>query len=115
MAKKDRKPLRKHHVRFRDSEWTVIAERARECGWSISRYIRETALGMVPKARPNQWEEKAIYQLTKIGANLNQLSHRAHLREEIPSAEEFNALREKIVAMIDDLGGRFRRSKGTGT
>jgi hypothetical protein len=65
-------------IRFRPAEWESVRERAALCGLSPSRYLRRTALGSVPRARPGAVERAAVHQLARIGNNLNQLAKRAN-------------------------------------
>ena len=48
----------------------------------LARYMRETALGAVPKARPRLFEMAVVRELARIGNNLNQLAHVANLNDE---------------------------------
>ena len=92
------------YIRMAPEEWERISHRARECGWTTSRYMRETALGAVPRARPRQAEMEAVRQLARIGNNLNQLAHIANLNEEIEREEELRAVLEEVLAVARRLG-----------
>ena len=57
-------------VRMSPDELRAVAKRADDCGKCLSTYMRIVALGSIPRARPRRIEEKAVYQLGKIGNNL---------------------------------------------
>jgi hypothetical protein len=58
----------------------AIRRRALACGLTLSSYLRQIALGTIPRARPSQVQLEAIYHLARIGNNLNQLTKAAHER-----------------------------------
>ena len=91
-------------VRLRPDENATVRERAHACGMTLARYMRETALGAVPKARPRLAEMEAIRELARIGNNLNQLAHVANLNEEIEGEEELRAVLEEVLAAVRRLG-----------
>ena len=66
-------------VRLKESEYKVISESARESGLNNSVYIRKILLGYKVRKRKNVNSEKAIYELSKIGNNLNQIAKRANI------------------------------------
>lgn len=91
-------------VRLRSDEARALRDRAQECGMTIARYVRETALGAVPRARPRQVEMEAVRELARIGNNLNQLVHLAHLCGELPQEEELREVLEAVLAAARRLG-----------
>ena len=91
-------------LRLHTAELDAITRRARECGRSAAAYIRETALGAVPKARPRLAEMEAVRQLARIGNNLNQLAHIANMNEELGPEEELRAVLEEVLAAARRLG-----------
>jgi hypothetical protein len=70
------RPKRIEHsmVRFTADEFALIRERARECGKPPARYIRETALGAVPRVRRSAANAAVIRELARIGNALTQLA-----------------------------------------
>ena len=70
------RPKRVEHsmVRFTADEFTLIKERARECGKPPARNIRDTALGAVPRARRSTANAAMIRELARIGNALTQLA-----------------------------------------
>lgn len=90
-------------VRFSDEELAALRERARECGRPVARYVRETALGSVPKARRHAAEQELIRHLARIGNNLNQLAREANGAAQFPAEERIDALLAEIHAAIERL------------
>ena len=60
-------------IRFRvnDSEYDSIAERA---NGSVPDWLRSLALEQKPKRKPKPINPELIYELNKIGANINQIA-----------------------------------------
>lgn len=54
-------------VRLRPDENVKVRERAHACGMTLARYMRETALGAVPKARPRLLEMAAVRDSRESG------------------------------------------------
>ena len=87
-------------VRFTRDEFRAVTERARECGLPPARFIREAALGAVPKARRTPANAELIRQLARIGTELRQLTGGARDRDEVPTAE---ALSGALVELLDAI------------
>lgn len=96
-----RKPRK---IRYRESEWTRIVARARECRMPPARYVREVSLGVVPKARRNRVEDRIIVELGRIGNNLNQLARLAHSRGHLLTRDELSATLEELLAVVRRIG-----------
>jgi hypothetical protein len=91
-------------IQLRLDEWERIRERARECGMRPAAYIRTVALGALPKARPNQLEKDAIYHLTRVGNNLNQLAHALHRDGPSDLAVMLRQALEEVLAATRRVG-----------
>lgn len=91
-------------VRLRPDENAIVRARAHACGMTLARYMRETALGAVPKARPRLAEMEAVRELARIGNNLNQLAHVANLNEETEREEVLRAVLEEVLAAARRMG-----------
>ena len=68
-----------------------------------STYIRRTALGAVPRRRPNQVQTDIVYHLAKIGANLNQLAHHANATGQLKAVRELNVCLTRLLRTLDEL------------
>jgi hypothetical protein len=89
-------------TRFRPDEWAAICERAREAGLAPSRYLRQVALGAVPQPRPQAVNREALYQLGRIGNNLNQLAKLSNSGSPLPRSEILETL-AAVRAAVDRL------------
>ena len=87
-------------VRFTPDEFRTVTERARECGLPPARFIREAALGAVPKARRTPANAELIRQLARIGTELRLLAGGARDREDVPTAE---ALSGALVELLNAI------------
>ena len=65
----DRRTRRKVVV-FSPAEWLVVEQRARECGLTPNRYIRDCAIGAVPKSAPGAAHAPLVRQLARVGTAL---------------------------------------------
>ena len=68
---------RPRKIRYTTVEWAAIVERARSCGRPPARYVRETSLGLAPRARRGRENEEVIHELGRIGTSLSQLASTA--------------------------------------
>lgn len=93
-------------VRFTPDEFAVVVARARTCGRAPARFIREAALGAIPRERRSAANAEVVRQLARIGNNLNQLATRAHSGAPLPGAALDEALAELLAAV--------RRLEGVG-
>lgn len=91
-------------VRFSDEELAVLRERARECGRPVARYVRESALGSIPKARRHATEQELIRHLARIGNNLNQLAREANTAGRFAVEARIEVVLEEIHAVIGRIG-----------
>ncbi len=87
-------------VRFTPEEIRVTSERAHECGRPVSTYMREVSLGSVPRARPHRIEKAAVYELGRIGNNLNQLAHIANTTGRLDDARRLEVVTQEVLKAI---------------
>jgi hypothetical protein len=66
-------------VRFSTEEIARVRERAQSCGYTSARYIRETALGAIPKARHHADRDALLREFARIGRDLEWLARIAEL------------------------------------
>lgn len=100
-ATQKRKPRK---IRYLESEWALIAARARECRRPPARYVREVSLGVVPRARRNRFEEGVIVELGRIGNNLDQLARLADSTGRLATRDELRAAIEEVLVLVRSLG-----------
>jgi hypothetical protein len=67
-------------VRFSTDEIARVRERAQSCGYTSARYIRETALGAIPKARHHADRDALVRELARIGRDLERLARVAEMQ-----------------------------------
>jgi hypothetical protein len=61
-------------IRFTAAEWQLVEERARACGCAPARYVRDAALGTVPKVSRTRGNASAIRELGAIAGALQELN-----------------------------------------
>ena len=91
-------------IRFSDEEWAVIVDRARLCGRAPARYVRETALGAVPKSTRTQANAALVHHLGRIGTTLRTLSIEISAQGEPSRAREIDGVLAEILAAVRQLG-----------
>lgn len=91
-------------IRYTSGEWTTIAQRARACGKAPARYVRETSLGVVPKARGAQADAAVIRELGRIGTQLTRLASTAKERGTSPEAAALDDVLAEILSVVRRLG-----------
>src|SRR6476646_9344242 len=99
----DARIRRPRKIRFTDEECAVIVDRARLCGRAPARYVRETALGAVPRATRTQTTAPVIHQLGRLGSQLRRLSERLTERGELAPASEISQALVEILAVVRQL------------
>jgi len=90
-------------VRLTATERQTIKSRATVCGLPDSTFVRQVALGSVPRARPQRLEKEAIYQLGRIGNNLNQLAHVANVTGRLDEEAHLRAATSSLLKAIRRL------------
>src|SRR5580704_6864469 len=90
-------------VRWTPAEIATVTERAKECNLPVARFVRECALGAVPKAAHHIDQKALLRELARSGNNLNQLAHEAHAREMLPAQEKLDAALDFHMAVLRQL------------
>ena len=111
---KDIRTLRFPRVRCTVSEYDAAISRAREAGKNLSEYTREMlTTGQVVIANTNEPQQRSdgnfeiVFQLQKIGVNLNQLTRVAHATGgELPRAlrdagEDLQLILDRILQTVE--------------
>jgi hypothetical protein len=86
-------------IRYSVAELELVTQRARDCGRPVARYIRETSLGAVPRARRTAMSDVVIRQLARVANRLTQLSRLA-TEQQIPGAAEFESTVGDVLEVI---------------
>jgi Mobilization protein NikA len=95
-------------VRWTTTEIATVRDRAAACGLTTARYVRECALGAVPKATRHADTQALLRELARSGNNLNQLAHEAHARDLFPVEEKVDAVLARHMALILQLADETR-------
>lgn len=90
-------------VRVTPTQHLLLCERARECGLPVSSFLRDVGLGAVPRARPQRLEKEAVYQLGRIGNNLNQLAYVANATKRLDTERHLREVTHELLAAIRRL------------
>ena len=90
-------------IRFSDSEWAVIVDRARLCGRAPARYVRETALGALPRTTRTQAIAPVVHQLGLLGTQLRALSAKITERGESAPDSDVARVLDEILAAVRRL------------
>lgn len=81
-------------LRLHPEELAHITARAQACGQTPARFIRETALGALPRAHRHADTEPLLRALARIGSSLEQVARLAQ-------SGRGTALRERVAAALD--------------
>lgn len=100
----DRRHPRK--IRFTPEEWATIVARAADCGTPPARYVREAALGETPRVRRPRANAELLRLLTRIGNNLNQLTHLAHRHDDLPNATTLQSVLHTVLEVARTVDRR---------
>lgn len=90
-------------VRMSPDELRAMRKRADDCGKCLSTYMRIVALGSIPRARPRRVEQEAVYQLGKIGNNLNQLAKVANSTGRLGEAHRLQRVLAELLEAVRKL------------
>ena len=90
-------------VRWTPAEITTVTERAKACGRTVARFVRECALGAVPKATRHIDQKALLRELARSGNNLNQLAHEANACDLFPTQEKIEAALTAHLAALRKL------------
>lgn len=63
-------------IRFAPEELAAVCRRASACGRTPARFIREAALGAIPKVRHNEDRDRTLLALARLGGQLSVLARR---------------------------------------
>ena len=78
-------------IRFHPDELTQIVRRAHVCGRTPARFIREAALGALPKPRHHADRDALLRELAHVGAELDQLARLVATGGSAPLPESLTA------------------------
>lgn len=88
-------------VRCTESEYAGISARAAQASMTITAFMRQMALTGQVTVQESQVDFALIQQLKGIGNNLNQLTRKAHVRDEFP--EGLQDVFDRLQDVFDQL------------
>jgi hypothetical protein len=89
--------------RLTRGELASLRAKAHAAGLPVSTYLRKVALGKKVPRRRGQLNRDAVYQLSKIGNNLNQLARAANTAGQVVALERLEPAIEELREAIDAL------------
>jgi hypothetical protein len=95
-------------LRLTAGERAVVRARAHAAGLTVSEFLRRAALGKRVRARPGQVRRDAVYQLSKVGNNLNQLARAANTAGQVRAEELLEEALGELRAVLAELTGEGR-------
>lgn len=90
-------------IRFHLDELARITERARICGRTPARFIRETALGVIPKPRHHAVTDTVLCDITRIGRCLDELARLAEASQHPALAERARGALDRHWALVRQI------------
>jgi hypothetical protein len=90
-------------IRFSEKEWATIVDHARLCGRAPARYVRETALGAVPKSTRAQATAPIIHELGRLGTQLRRLSDQLTATGDSSQTKQLDELLAEILRRVHQL------------
>lgn len=79
----DRRAERLPDIRVTAAERIAIEAKAAQAGVIVTEFMRRAALGQPVQQRPAIAADAVLYELNRIGVNLNQITARMHLTGEL--------------------------------
>lgn len=92
-------------VRSTPGELAVLRRKAHAAGLPLSTYLRRAGLQKTIRARRGQAERDTIYQLSKLGNNLNQLARAANTAGQVVGLEILEPVIEELRGVLGELMG----------
>jgi hypothetical protein len=86
-------------IRYSAAELSIVAQRARDSGRPVARFIREASLGAAPRARRTAVSDVIIRQLARVANHLTELS-RVATEANLARAEEFEKAVGEVLEII---------------
>ena len=97
-------------LRLHPEELAHITARAEACGLKPARFIREAALGPMPKARHHAETDRLLHALARIGRNLEQVARLTRTGLGAALAKHVAAARAEQHALVKRLMPNGRRA-----
>ena len=96
-------------IRFHPAELARITARARACGRTPACFIRETALGAIPRPRHDAAADPLLCELARVGRRLDQLARLAQAGQDAALAQRVRAALDEHWTLVRRVIGDRRR------
>lgn len=103
MSQSDARRRQPRKIRFSEREWAIIVDHARLCGRAPARYVRETALGAVPRSTRAQAIAPIVHELGRLGTQLRRLSDQLTAAGESSQRKQLDDLLTEILKTVQQL------------
>jgi hypothetical protein len=90
-------------VRFTQTEYYIVKQKAKSAGYKLTQYIRVMAVEGHVNTRENGYKKEMIPQLIGIARNINQLTKKAHqegLLKAMLFFEKYSSELDKIINQL---------------
>lgn len=87
-------------IRLNDEELLRLKSEAKACKMMLARYVRISILDKAPTIVP-ALNIEALYQLKKIGNNLNQIAYHSNMAEQANINDVKKAISDLRLALIE--------------
>ena len=92
-------------IRTTPGERAIVRAKAHAAGLPVSTYMRQAGLGLKVQARRGQARRDAIYHLSKIGTNLNQIARVVNTTGQLVALELLEPAIEELRAVLERFKG----------
>ena len=96
-------------LRLHPEELARITARARACGQTPAGFIRETALGSIPKARHDAAADPLLAELARVGRSLHQLARVAETGRHTGLVEQVRAALDRHWTLVRQVAQARRQ------
>ena len=95
---------RPRKIRYTDAEWGRVECNARLVGRAPARYVRETSLGVVPRAPRPRADAALVREIGRVGATLAALSASMKQGGAPAASDALAAALAELLAVVRRIG-----------
>lgn len=88
-------------IRLTEDEYNSLLERKTKA--RLAEWIRETALEQQPKRKPKPTDPELLFELNRIGVNLNQIARQCNTQKPTIELAQVAILLRKIEKNLNEL------------
>jgi hypothetical protein len=90
-------------IRFTLAESQAVTEHAHACGLPVARYVRDTALGAIPRIPRSNKNAEVIRQLGSLGNTMKQLASVANATGHLPQEAALHDVLHTILQALSTI------------